>query len=294
MNTASTKVLIAGFGDVGQRIAEQLLNMPQHSATPFDISAIKRSPLPDPFQQTVTAIHWDMSQPFNQPLPAFDYVVFCASADDHSEAGYQTTYLDAQQNLLTALSQQPTPIKRYFFCSSSSVYGQTDHEWVNETSLTQPTRFTGVKMLEAEELVANTTLCPVTIVRATGIYGPGRSRMIQQVLQGKVSSEQPVHYSNRIHADDLARFYAYLIEQDLQGVALSDLYLACDDEPVTMHEVQSWMANYMRIEVKELVPAGRTGSKRISNQRMKATGFQLLYPSYQQGMPAQLDAALNH
>ena len=143
-------------------------------------------------------------------------------------------------------------------------------------------------MLKAED-VANTAPCPVTSIRATGLYGPGRTRMASQVLSGKVAAADPLCYSNRIHVDDLAAFYAHLIvEHHRNTLELSSLYLACDDTPVAIHEVQEWMAEESGVEIVERVPAGRTGSKRISNKRMKATGFKLAYAGYRDGMPELL------
>ena len=174
-------ILIAGFGDIGQRIATDLLANADQSGNDIHISVIRRSNVSAP---SVTAIQWDMNQPFNGTLPTVDYVIFCASADELSEEGYQRTYIDAQKQLITELTKQNTPIKRYFFCSSTSVYGQQDHEWIDEQSATEPTRFSGIKMLEAEHAVTKHAPWPATIVRATGIYCPGRTRMFSHVAQG--------------------------------------------------------------------------------------------------------------
>ena len=279
-NTLS--VLIAGFGDVGHRIAKALSSQAEKRNLTTSLYGLRRQP---ETLESVTMIQCDMSQAITTDLPQVDYVVFCVSANQLTEEGYRTSYLESQQNLINALKEQQISVKHYFFCSSTSVYGQKEHELVDETSLTEPTRFTGKKMLEAEA-VAQQAPCPVTSIRATGLYGPGRTRMISQVQQGKIAEPEPVCYSNRIHVDDLANFYAYLIlENHINQMPLESLYLACDDAPVAIHEVQEWMAQQLGLEISERVPAGRTGSKRISNQRMKATGFQLKYPSYKDGMP---------
>lgn len=283
--TRPISVLIAGFGDVGHRIADQLNQAAAESTLPMELHAIRRTPEDHPF---VNVLNWDM-QSRAIKLPPVDYVIFCVSADQLTEDGYQASYIDAQQHLINALIDQNSSVTHYFFCSSTSVYGQTAHEWVDENSATKPTRFTGKKMLEAEA-IATASPWPTTSIRATGLYGPNRTRMISQVLQGKIAEAEPVCYSNRIHVDDLARFYAYLILQHHQnGLALESIYLASDDAPVAIHEVQQWMAQYLNIDMTEHVPAGRTGSKRISNQRMKATGFELRYPSYKEGMPDLLN-----
>ncbi|GLQ33014.1 NAD-dependent epimerase/dehydratase family protein [Litoribrevibacter albus] len=283
---APLSVLIAGFGDIGHRIADALTEAAKETQQPLALHAIRRSPEQ---HKTVQVLNWDMQSPAIS-LPAVDYVIFCVSADQLTEAGYQASYIDAQQQLINALIEQQIPVAHYFFCSSTSVYGQTQHEWVDESSTTEPTRFTGKKMLDAEA-VAESSPWPTTAIRATGLYGPGRTRMIGQVLSGKVAEPEPVCYSNRIHVDDLARFYAHLILQHHQHkMPLAPVYLACDDEPVAIHEVQKWMAKQLNVEITERIAAGRTGSKRISNKLMKSTGFQFHYPSYKDGMPTLLAA----
>lgn len=280
-------VLIAGFGDVGHRIAEALDQQASAHNSSLSVHAIRRKTEQHPM---VNVIEWDMSQPAPANLPCVDYVVFCVSADRLTEEGYQTTYVDNQRRLIDALIQQKIPVKHYFFCSSTSVYGQTEHEWINETSTAQPTRFTG-KMMLAAEAEANLAPCDVTSIRATGLYGPGRTRMMKQVLAGKVAAANPICYSNRIHVDDLAAFYAHLIIQHhLNALTLAPMYLASDDAPVAIHEVQEWMLSQLDQTIQERVPAGRTGSKRIGNELMKSTGFQLAYSSYKEGMPALLTA----
>ena len=62
---------------------------------------------------------------------------------------------------------------RLLFVSSSRVYGQQDGEWVDETSPAVATGYSGRVMLEAEQVALNSGI-PASIVRLTGIYGPGR------------------------------------------------------------------------------------------------------------------------
>ncbi|MFC3152599.1 NAD-dependent epimerase/dehydratase family protein [Litoribrevibacter euphylliae] len=283
---ASLSVLIAGFGDIGHRIADALTDQAEAATIPITLTAIRRQPEQHP---QVEVLNWDMQSPAIS-LPTVDYVIFCVSADELTEQGYQRSYLDAQTQLINALTTQNVPVQHYFFCSSSSVYGQNNHEWVDEQSLAEPTRFTGKKMLEAEAIAFNSPW-PSTAIRATGLYGPGRTRMMSQVLEGKIAAAEPECYSNRIHVDDLAGFYAHLIiEHHTHNLELAPIYLACDDAPVALHQVQTWMADQLEITQREEVPAGRTGSKRISNALMKSTGFRLTYPSYQEGMPPLLAA----
>src|SRR5690606_40538461 len=92
-----------------------------------------------------------------------------------SDLGYHAYYYRGLRHILKALKGQK--LQRAFFVSSSSVYHQMDGEWVDETSETRPSSFAGKEMLAAEEALLKADV-PGTVVRFTGIYGPGRTRMI--------------------------------------------------------------------------------------------------------------------
>ena len=111
-------------------------------------------------------------------------------------------------NTLASLNTQPRLI---VFVSSTSVYGQKDASWVNEDSPAEPVSYSGKRLLEAEQLLLDSphTICNV---RFSGIYGPGRQRLIRQVIEGHGTAKEPLLYSNRIHADDCAGVLAHLIE----------------------------------------------------------------------------------
>jgi nucleoside-diphosphate-sugar epimerase len=55
---------------------------------------------------------------------------------------------------------------------------------------------------------------PASILRLTGIYGPGREWLLTQVRRGYRVAVDPPLYANRIHADDAAGLMACLLEAD--------------------------------------------------------------------------------
>jgi nucleoside-diphosphate-sugar epimerase len=147
--------------------------------------------------------------------------------------------------------------------------------------------------LEAEQLLAASDI-PYTVIRFAGIYGPGRRRLIEQVLAKQGCPKEPPLYTNRIHRDDCVGFLAHLISLDRQGVKLARLYLGVDSEPVSMWQVKQWLAEQLAIDPAAMTAAEQTrrGSKRCSNHRMLTSGYHLLYPSYRQGYGALLAKAL--
>ena len=124
----------------------------------------------------------------------------------------------------------------------------------------------------------------------TGIYGPGRERLVTQVCRGYRVAVDPPLYGNRIHADDAAGLMAFLLEADHRGVALDDVYIGVDDAPAPLAEVVGWLREYLGVtEWDDDASVRRTGSKQCSNARAKALGWTPKYPSYREGYAAILE-----
>ncbi|HBM42679.1 MAG TPA: NAD(P)-dependent oxidoreductase, partial [Halomonas sp.] len=126
---------------------------------------------------------------------------------------------------------------------------------------------------------------PGTVVRFSGIYGPGRDRLIHQVAEGRIAAVTPVIYSNRIHRDDCTGILAHLIRCQESGTPLADLYLGSDCEPVTLHNVMAWLAKQLKVESTDTMqsPLRRRASKRCDNRRILETGYTFRYPTYKEG-----------
>lgn len=276
-------VLIAGCGDVGSRLAKQLLPLN------WVVHGLRRtiSLLPD----GVVGVAGDLfnpARPANWPRTAIDYLVYCATPAERDEAGYRAAYVEGLQRVLQWLAESGQQPMRIIFVSSSSVYGQQDGEWVDETSPTDASSFSGRVMLEAEQVALDSGF-PASIVRLTGIYGPGRSDLSNRVRQGYRVAIEPPLYGNRIHSDDAAGLLAYLLTADARGVALEDCYIGVDDAPAPLAEVVQWMREYLGVtQWAENASLRRSGSKRCSNARARALGWAPRYPTYKEGYEALL------
>ncbi len=277
-------VLIAGCGDVGGRLATQLL------AAGWEVHGLRRdvSRLP----AGVIGVAGDLFNkecPATWPIGAVDYLVYCAAATDHDEAGYRAAYVQGLEHVLEWLGDYGQVPNRLLFVSSSSVYGQQEGEWVDESSPAVAAGYSGRVMLEAEQLALKSGI-PASVVRLTGIYGPGREWLLTQVRRGYRVVVEPPLYANRIHADDAAGLMACLLEADRRGVALDDVYIGVDDEPAALADVVGWLREYLGVtEWADNDSVRRTGSKRCSNARARALGWKPTYPSFREGYAAILE-----
>jgi len=280
---SKASVLIVGCGDVGGRLATQLLD------TGWQVYGLRRSI--DRLPTGVIGVAGDLFSeqcPTQWPTGQIDYLVYSAAATEHDEAGYQAAYVDGLKNTLSWLEQHGQRPKRLLFVSSSGVYAQKDGEWVDEASPALSTNYSGRIILDAERVALESGIA-ASAVRLTGIYGPGRERLMGQVRKGYRVAVEPPLYGNRIHADDAAGLLAFLLEADRQGRALDDCYIGVDNAPAPLAEVVDWLRERLGItEWAAEASVRRAGSKRCSNARAKALGWEPRYSSYREGYAAIL------
>lgn len=214
-----------------------------------------------------------------------DVVVIALTADGRSEAAYRATYYDGTANLLDALARDGVAPRRIVFVSSTAVYGNDDGGWIDESTPRLPSSATGAVLRETEEMLSNRAPQAV-LLRLSGIYGPGRTRLIDQVLNGTVKAGSAPHWTNRIHRDDAAAAIVHIAGLE----APDDAYLGSDREPAMLSDVQEFLATELDVPVPPASAAdgAQATGKRCSNARLTATGFEFTYPTYREGYRAVL------
>ncbi len=279
-----SRVLVAGCGYVGTALALRL------ARAGHEVWGLRRrgNLLPEP----VHAISADLTQEQTlHSLPGdLDVVFYTTAADDSSERAYAAAYVTGLQTLVAALSQKRMR-PRVVFTSSTAVYAQADGQWVDEDSETAPTHFSGTLLLRAETALENSGL-PHVVLRLAGIYGPGRESLLSSVREGRATyREGPPRYTNRIHRDDCAGALQHL------GLMASParLYLGVDDEPADRRVVLEYLATLLsapaaRVATEPAKPRRSGSNKRCCNQRLKASGYSLEYPTFRDGYAAMLKA----
>lgn len=277
------RVLIAGCGYVGTALGVRL------AAEGHTIWGMRRHP--DALSGGVRAIIADLTEPKSlQSLPSgLDFVFYTAAPDVSSDETYRATYVDGLRHMLHALESGRQAIRRIFFTSSTTVYAQSDGSWVDEDSPTEPTYFSGIRMLEAERLLLKSSF-PATVLRFGGIYGPARAGLIERVRQGKAACvDGPPIYTNRIHRDDCAGALQHLMELHQPD----DIYIGVDHEPAEECAVVRWLAAQLgvpspRVERSSGVGSRRRGNKRCRNTKLVDSGYIFRYPTFREGYAALL------
>jgi len=219
---------------------------------------------------------------WEQAKLACDLVIHCASSGRGGEAAYEQVFVQGAQRIGEHL-----PGARKIFVSSTSVYGQIDGEGVTEQSPAEPFTSTGKLLREAEAIALGGG---ATVVRSSGIYGPGRGVLFDKFKRGDAVIEgDGSRWINQIHQRDLVSAMVHLIGAGAPG----QIYNASDDTPVTQHDYYAWCAEFLG---KPLPPFGPINTqrkrgltnKRVSNAKLRATGWAPIYPSFREGIAATL------
>ena len=292
------KILIAGCGYVGSALATRLLSAGGGPTPPVEVWGLRRRP--ERLPARVRPVAADVADPegleeaLGRLPPALGGVVYAVSAAERSDEGYRRAYVQGPANLIAALDRLGIRADRFLFVSSTAVYGEGSVPdegtgWVDETTPEAPDDFRGDRLLEGERRCLAGPF-PAAVLRLAGIYGPGRTRLIDAVRTGeaKCAAGDPV-WTNRIHRDDCAGALAHLL-------ALAEpepIYIGVDDEPVDRCEVLRWLARRLGVPEPEVVPAAelsrrRSGAKRCSNRRLLESGYRMRYPSFREGYAEML------
>lgn len=270
-------VVIAGCGDVGTALALQLL------ARGWQVYGLRRDPTQLP--EGITPIAADLTQP-EKPAdwPAkVDYLVYCPAAGKRDAELYQKLYVDGLAHVLGWINSSGKRLSHLLQVSSTGVYAQSEGEWVTENSRATADSVTSKQLLAAEDVALRSGV-PASVVRLGGIYGPGRNRLIEQVRTGLQVPAEPPQYTNRIHRDDAAGLLAHLLALADQRELLAPCYLGVDDDPATLFDVTSWLAEQLGTSLQSDGPLStRSGSKRCSNELARESGWQPAYPSFREG-----------
>lgn len=294
------KILIIGCGYVGQELARQSISQG------LEVAAITRQSSP-----SLDGVRWynlDITDPPANSSEWKDLTFLCSSGDwticylvsakDHSEAAYGLAYVTGVRSALRLASNT----NHFLFVSSTAVYGQCNGELVDEDSPTAPQSFAGKILLEGEEAALQQS-SPAAVVRFSGIYGPGRTRLIRSLQERNTFDRMELEsFTNRIHRDDCARLLLHISQYNLTGT-----FIGSDDEPAKLKIMREWLSTKRSLpplEIEETASAPLTrlkpqtgeallrGSKKCNNKKIKETGFSFTFPTFREGYLDLLNSEL--
>lgn len=286
------RVLIVGCGYVGLPLGAELVRRGH------EVFGLRRSVLAEAKLQAagITPLHADITQPETLArLPrGFDWVVNCSASGGGSADDYRKVYLEGNRNLLAWLAG--SPLKKFVYTSSTSVYAQNDGSAVTETSPTEPEADPAKVLVETEKLLLSAVAerkFPAVILRVAGIYGPARGHAFKQFLRGEARIEgDGARWLNMIHRDDLIGVIIAALKHGAPG----EIYNAADNAPPSQLEFLKWLAAELKQPLPPRVAAdAETGrkrgvtNKRVSNAKLRAElKYEFQFPDFRAGYTAEI------
>lgn len=189
------------------------------------------------------------------------------------------------------------------YVSTTGVYGDRGGAEVDEATLPAPAQPRSRRRLAAEQAwrEAIADRAALDLMRAGGIYGPGRS-VFDDLRAGTARRVlKPGHAFSRIHRDDIALAALAAMRQD-RAPGPRVLHLV-DDEPAESARVTEYAAELLGIAPPPAIDyeTARAGmspmalsfwseNRRVANAVTKAAlGMAWCYPTYREGLAAILD-----
>ncbi len=222
----------------------------------------------------------------------------------------QTDKCPALTALISARPAIPA-LRSVIYYSSTGVCGDHDGAWIDETTQPCSRLARGKNRIIAEnawQAFGAQEHLPVTIVRLSGIYGPGRNALETLLRQGKNARRiyKKDHVFNRIHVEDIAHITGAIFLRTARNNPLPHaLYNLADDEPAAAQEVIDHAAFLLGVPSPPLIPIAKANltpmarsfyaeNKKIRNTRVKNDlNLTLGYPTYRAGLKALLPTINN-
>ena len=264
------RILLAGAGDLGRRAASLLI------AQGHEVWGLRRNPPAD----DPLAVRWlgaDLTRPdtLRQLPDAISHVVYAPTPDERNERAYRSLFVDGLRNLVSALDTQA--LQRLIFISSTAVYAPAAQGWVNEDTRPDPQGFNGRILLEAEDGLRPLGSKAIVFTLA-GLYGPGRTQLLSQLREGRLRVSRHVrNWTNRFHIEDAAAATVHL----LTLANPYPRYIGCDGVPRAQSDLYDDLAALLRAAPPQDLDNGldlTESGKRLSNARLLASGYKLIWP----------------
>lgn len=267
----TSDVLLVGCGDLGSAVGLRL------AERGHDVLALRRNADRVPSPLRGLSVDLTRGTPTLTDLRS-RFLVVALTARPRTEESYRATYVDGMARSLDALAATGTLPGRAVLVSSTAVHRSRDRPPLeDETTPPRPADGPGRMLVAAEELF-HERLPSGTVLRLSGLYGGSSTRLPDMVREGRV--EDPHRWTNRIHREDAAAAVVHLLTR---AEAPERLYLGTDDEPAQLGDVTAFLANRLGAPAPPAADPALGHGKRLSNARLRASGWEPTRPSYREG-----------
>jgi len=280
--------IIIGCGDLGKRIAKQLIN--RHEAVLATSHQESSQKILHNFGiQTISA---DLDTANSLSNINFQHANVYYLLPPPSD-GISDTRMS---NFITTISHNLAP-RRIVYISTTGVYGDAQGEWITEKQPANPQTNRGKRRLDAEQQLISfcaQSSCEYNILRVSGIYCLNKLPLERLKAGVKALDLTIAPSSNRIHAKDLTTICLHT----MRGNSCNQIFNAADGKPSSITDYFIKVANTFNLpqpqqiswqdaqtEVSSAMLSYLAESKKISIEKIKETfNFEPQYPDLETGL----------
>ena len=219
---------------------------------------------------------------------------------------YAIQRLAMDQTVFAAVDR--AKVQGIIYVAGTSYYGECGPTLCDESAVPHPMGWGPYLAPAIESLPAYVAHgLPIVAAFPGWVYGPG-SWFAQYVLE-PLNSGKPVYglrgrdrYTSLVHVDDCARTLVHLIKKGGVG----NRYFIVDDEPVTGERLADLAAAalgvrgrarklpyaLLRLVLGQVVTESMAYENRLSNNKLRSTGFLFTFPTCEQGIPQVVETWL--
>ena len=187
-----------------------------------------------------------------------------------------------------------TKTKWITYLSATSVYGNHDGKWVDESSETKPTSINGIKRLKAENQwlqFSDKNKLPLQIFRLSGIYSI-QNNILKRLIEGQAKLiKKENQFFSRIHLEDIANILFFSMDK----FKSNEIYNISDDKPTSQEEIISYGSKLLKVKSPEILELDNIedgmlkdfykDSKKVDNKKVKKFfNYKFTYPTYKEGL----------
>lgn len=268
MSTPAIRVLILGFGKLGDALARR------HGSR-YEFRGVRRSTV-ESAPCPVSAIPLDDSR-LVEHMAWADHLVFCPSAPSSDLDVYRATYVDNMATVTSRLTQARVTPRSMILISSTGVYPESADEPLDEQSQPIIESERQQILLQTEHALIDSGL-PYVILRCGGLYGDGRDNFRSRLADGGITSvmltRQFVHF---IHVHDVCDAIDLAIRRNLTA----EVFNLVDDSGIRRIDFYRFVSALYGLPIPDRGPAPNVAHDRvISNAKAKTRlGLRLTSPS---------------
>ena len=252
-------ILFIGFGETSKATAKKLFDLGHQ------ITSVSRTPssngLSTHFVQNVKSL--DLKN-----IDTIDAIYILLSPSSNTNESYVETYIDSIPAVDAIVKKNK--VKKIILVSSTRVYGGNEGNYIDDETKPNPNDSKGEVLLNMEKIWIKKHPDKVIVVRPTGIYKPTSARM--ENLAKTTISFPNVHWSNRIHIEDLSNFLVFLLNIEKPEKS----YIVTNNNPKPMHEILQKIQIEKNLDILELMSIKESG-KKIFATRLAGLNFSIIH-----------------